>query len=131
DYEKASRVPTELRTEMTRAGTEARTIWVQARARSDFESFRPALEHNYDLRNLYVKCFDHGDEPYDILLDDFEPETTTAEVRATFAEIKPDLIQLIAELRDDEVDDSFLRGTFPSEAQERLANEVVTLFGFR
>jgi carboxypeptidase Taq len=131
DYEKASRVPTELRTEMTRAGTEARTIWVQARARSDFESFRPALEHNYDLRKRYVECFDDVDEPYDILLDDFEPETTTAEVRATFAEIKPDLIQLIAELRDDEVDDSFLRGTFPSEAQERLANEVVTLFGFR
>ena len=131
DYEKASRVPTELRTEMTRAATEARTIWVQARAESDFESFRPALERNYDLRKRYIECFDDVDEPYDILLDDFEPETTTAEVRATFAEIKPELMQLIAELRDDDVDDSFLYGTFPPEAQERLANEVVTLFGFR
>ena len=131
DYEKASRVPTELRTEMTRAATEARTIWVRARAQSDFESFRPALERNYDLRKRYVECFHDVDEPYDILLDDFEPETTTAEVRATFAEIKPELIQLIAELRNDDVDDFFLRGTFPANAQERLANEVVTLFGLR
>jgi carboxypeptidase Taq len=131
DYEKASRVPTELRAEMTRAGAEARTIWVKARAESDFESFRPALEHNYELRQRYVECFDDVDEPYDILLDDFEPETTTAEVNETFDELKPELMQLIAELRNEDVDDSFLRGTFPPEAQEHLANEVVTLFGFR
>ena len=131
DYEKAVRVPTELRAEMTRAAAEARTVWVQARAASDFEQFRPLLERNYELRGKYVECFDDVDEPYDILLDDFEPETTTAEVTQTFSELKPELIALIAELRDHEVDDSFLQGTFPPDAQERLAKEVVTLFGFR
>jgi carboxypeptidase Taq len=132
DYEKAVQVPTELRAEMTRTATEARTIWVRARADSNFELFRPALERTYDLRRQYIDCFDEIEEPYDILLDDFEPETTTAEVRETFAELKADLIPLIAELRDQEVDDSFLiGGTFPIDAQERLAKEVVALFGFR
>jgi carboxypeptidase Taq len=131
DYEKSVRVPTELRTEMTRAAAEARTIWVKARAKDDFEAFRPALEHNYELRQRYIDCFDGVDEPYDILLDDFEPETSTAEVTETFAELKAELLPLIAELREDEVDDSFLHGSFPVDAQERLAKEVVTLFGFR
>jgi carboxypeptidase Taq len=131
DYEKASRVPTELRAEMTRAAAEARTIWVKARAESDFEKFRPALERNYELRNEYVALFPEVDERYDILLDDFEPETTTAEVTETFAELKAELVPLIAELRDAHVDDSFMRGTFPVDAQERLAKEVVALFGFR
>src|SRR6266540_5291888 len=131
DYEKSVRVPTELRGEMTQAAAEARTIWVKARAESDFESFRPALERNYELRQRYIECFDNVDEPYDILLDDFEPETSTAEVTETFAELKAELIPLLAELRDDDPDDSFLRGTFPIDAQERLAKEVVTLFGFR
>ncbi|MFL6037206.1 MAG: carboxypeptidase M32 [Gaiellaceae bacterium] len=131
DYEKAARVPTDLRAEMVLAATEARTIWVQARAESDFESFRPALERNYELRQRYIQCFDDYDEPYDILLDDFEPETSTAEVRETFAELKAELVPLIAQLRDEQVDDSFLHGNFPVEAQERLANEVVALFGFR
>ena len=131
DYEKASRVPTELRAEMTRAAAEARTIWVKARAASDFESFRPALERNFELRQRYIECFGDVEEPYDILLDDFEPETTTAEVTETFAELKAELIPLIEELRKEEVDDSFLRGSFPPEAQERLDKEVVTLFGFR
>jgi carboxypeptidase Taq len=131
DYEKAARVPTDLRAEMVLAATEARTIWVQARAESNFESFRPALERNYELRQRYIQCFDDYDEPYDILLDDFEPETSTAEVRETFAELKAELMPLIAQLRDEQVDDSFLHGSFPVEAQERLANEVVALFGFR
>jgi carboxypeptidase Taq len=131
EYEKASRVPTDLRAEMVRAATEARTIWVKARSESNFELFRPALERNYELRQRYIECFDDVDEAYDILLDDFEPETTTAEVREIFAELKAELIPLIAELRDDDVDDSFLRGTFPIDAQERLAKEVVGLFGYR
>ena len=132
DHEKAVKVPTELRAEMTRLSTEARTIWVKARAESNFELFRPALERTYELRGQYVDCFDAIDEPYDILLDDFEPETTTAEVTEVFAELKSELIPLIAELRDEDVDDSFLiGGHFPIEAQERLDKEVVSLFGFR
>ena len=131
-YEKAVRVPAELRAEMARAAAQARPVWVKAKASSDFGLFLPALERNVDLRRRYVDCFDDVDEPYDVLLDDFEPYTTTAEVREIFAELKAELVPLIAELRDAEVDDSFLTGgTFPVDRQERLAKEVVTLFGFR
>jgi carboxypeptidase Taq len=130
DYEKAVRVPTDLRTEMTRAAAQARPVWVRARAESNFALFLPALERNVELRRRYVACFD-VEEPYDILLDDFEPYTTTAEVREIFDDLKAELVPLIAELRDVEVDDSFLSGSFPVERQERLAKEVVELFGFR
>jgi carboxypeptidase Taq len=131
DYEKAVRVPTDLRAEMTRAAAEARPVWVEAKTESSFVKFLPALERNVELRKQYVDCFDGIEEPYDILLDDFEPGTTTGEVRQVFEEIKPELIALVAELREEDVDDSFLQGTFPVDRQERLAHEVVTLFGFR
>jgi carboxypeptidase Taq len=131
DYEKAVRVPTDLRAEMTRAAAEARPVWVEAKTESSFVKFLPALERNVELRKQYVDCFDGIEEPYDILLDDFEPGTTTGEVRQVFEEIKPELIALVAELREEDVDDSFLQRTFPVDRQERLAHEVVTLFGFR
>jgi carboxypeptidase Taq len=131
DYEKAVRVPTELRTQMTRAAAQARPVWVRARAESNFELFLPALERNVELRQRYVACFDDVEESYDILLDDFEPYTTTAEVQEIFDDLKAELVLLIAELRDGKVDDSFLSGSFPIERQERLAKEVVELFGFR
>jgi carboxypeptidase Taq len=131
DYEKARRVPAELRGEMARAAAEALPAWVKARADDDFASFLPALERNLELRHRYVECFDDVEERYDILLDDFEPETTTAEVREIFEELKPELLLLIDELRDRDADDEFLQGEFPPERQEALAKEVVALFGYR
>jgi carboxypeptidase Taq len=131
DYAKASRVPTDLRAEMTRVAALARPVWVQAKAESSFQRFLPVLERTLELRHEYVDCFPETVERYDVLLDDFEPETTTVEVRETFEELKPELMQLTADLRDEEIDDAFLRGTFPVDRQERIAHEVVELFGFR
>jgi carboxypeptidase Taq len=131
DYEKAVRVPGELRAEMARAAAQAQPVWVEARAASDFRRFLPVLERNIELRRRYVECFGTVDEPYDILLDDFEPETTSAQVETIFDEIKAELVPLIGELREREVEDSFLQGNFPVDRQERLAKSVVELFGMR
>src|SRR3954452_11406359 len=132
DYEKASKVPSSLRAEIAQASSAANAVWVKARAENDFASFLPVLQRNVELKLQYVDLVaDGADERYDVLLDDFEPQAKTAEVRAVFAELKPPLVQLIAELRDREVDDSFIKGDFPVDRQEKIANEVVDLFGHR
>src|SRR5436190_14958606 len=85
EWEKARRVPVELRAEITRQSSLAEHAWVEARERSDFQSFLPHLERNVELRRRYAACFDgfEGfDHPYDPLLDDFEPGVTTREVMA-------------------------------------------------
>jgi carboxypeptidase Taq len=125
-------VPGSLRAAMARAAAEARPVWVKAKAESDFPSFLPSLERIVELKLEYVDCVADGTaERYDVLLDDYEPQTTTAEVRTLFAELKPPLVELIAELRQGDVDDSFLHGDFPPERQRLLAHEVVELFGHR
>ncbi len=132
DYEKAVNVPASLRAEMARASAEARPVWVKAKAESDFASFLPVLEHIVELKLEYVDCVaDGAAERYDVLLDDYEPQTTTAEVRTLFEELKPPLVELIAELREREVDTSFLYGDFPPDRQRDLAYEVTELFGHR
>ena len=131
DYDKAVRVPPELSAEMARAAAEAAPIWLEAKATSNFALFLPALEHAVELRRRYIDCFDPADEPYDILLDDFEPETKSADVTRIFAEIKAELVPMIAELRGSEVDDSFLTADFPIEPQIALGEEVVDVFGHR
>src|SRR5205809_4250482 len=132
DYEKAVKVPSSLRADMARAAAEARPVWVKAKAESDFASFLPSLERTVELKLQYVDCVaDGADERYDVLLDDYEPQTTTAEVRELFGQLKPPLVQLIAELRERDVDTSFLQGDFPPERQRALAYEVTDLFGHR
>src|SRR5262245_12354702 len=132
DYEKAVNVPATLRAEMARASSEARPVWVKAKAEADFASFLPSLERIVELKLQYVDCVaDGAAERYDVLLDDYEPQTTTAEVRTLFAELKPPLVELIAELRERDVDTSFLHGDFPPDRQRDLAHEVTGLFGHR
>ena len=133
DYEKARRVPPELRAELSRAGSQGFHVWVEARAKNDFALFLPVLERNVELKHRYVECFEPADEPYDVLLDDYERGMTTAEVREVFDELKRELVPLIADLR--EHDDSSLAdvvtGDFPLAAQRAISHEVVELFGFR
>src|SRR5436190_6734354 len=132
DYEKDVNVPASLRAEMARASAEARPVWVKAKGESDFASFLPSLERIVELKLQYVDCVaDGAAERYDVLLDDYEPQTTTAEVRTLFDELRPQLVELIAELREREVDTSFLEGDFPPDRQEALAHEVTELFGHR
>jgi carboxypeptidase Taq len=133
DYEKAVGVPASLRAAMARAAAEARPFWVKAKAESDFGSFLPSLERIVELKREYVDASGgaRAAERYDVLLDDYEPQTTTAEVRALFDELKPPLVELIAQLRQRDVDDSFLHGDFPPDRQRALACEVIELFGLR
>jgi carboxypeptidase Taq len=116
---------------MARASSQAREAWVKARAESDFQAFLPALERNLELRMRYIECFEPTDEPYDILLDDFEPEATTAEVRRVFDELKTRLVPAVRALDPEAGDADGLRGPFPVERQEAVAKEIVELLGHR
>src|SRR4051794_5475423 len=130
-YDKEVNVPGELREEMARAAAAGNAVWVQAKAKSDFAMFLPSLEQNIELRHRYVEALAPEGELYDVLLDDFEPETKTEDVTRIFAEIRDELVPLIAELRDSEVDDSFLTGQFDVDTQVAMLQDVIDTFGHR
>ena len=130
DYDKARRVPPELAAEMTGAAAEAHDVWAKAREENDFELFLPHLERAVELKRRYIDCFDGYDEPYDVLLDDFEPGMKTAEVRAVFDELKAELVPLIAEIGSVEGDDAFMSGPWPIDAQHAYSLEIIKRFGF-
>ena len=103
EWEKERRVPAELAAEIARSNSLALPLWVEARQKSDFSIFLPALRRNLELRRRYIECFDGRgyDEPYDVLLDDFEPGMKTAEVRDVFARLKEAQVPLVAAVRRD------------------------------
>lgn len=132
-YEKAVKIPVALQAELKRTTSLARQAWVEARSESNFALFQPHLEKIIDLRHKYVECLDDGrSTPYDILLDDYEPEMKTDEVKRVFDALKPELIPLIAAIRErqDSVSDACLHGHFPIEQQRAFCLRVLERFGF-
>jgi carboxypeptidase Taq len=128
DYEKKRRVPSDLRAEMTRAGSVGYVAWLEAREAADYEIFRPHLAHRLDLARQYVACHEPFDDPYDPLLDDHERGMSTADVASVFARLKEVLVPLVAGIGEP-VDDSCLHGAFSPERQRAFSLEMLTRWG--
>jgi carboxypeptidase Taq len=129
DWEKACRVPPDLRAEISRSAALANPVWVDARKNNDFASFLPVLRKNLDLRKRYIDCFEVDDEPYDIVLDDYERGMRTKEVRRIFDYLKEHqapLVQEVAAQGGNEPRDH----AFPIEQQKVFELEVARAFGF-
>jgi len=129
DWEKARRVPADLQAELTRSAARAHLVWVEARKNNDFSSFLPALRSNLDLQKRYVDCFEVEDEPYDILLDDYERGLKTADVRRLFDYLKEHQAPLVKEFADAAAEAPPAR-EFPLELQKQFELEIVRRFGF-
>lgn len=132
DWEKARRVPAELRAAITRAAAQANPIWIEARKKSDFNLFVPALQRNVELKHQYVECFDETENVYDILLDDYEQGMKTHEVKALFDAFKAEVVPLIAAIagRGEAVNDEPMHGYFPIEKQRAFCLSIIEKFGF-
>jgi carboxypeptidase Taq len=131
DYEKARRVPSELRAEIARAAATAQPVWAEARRKSDFELFLPYLRKNIELALRYVDCFDDGRPVYDVLLDDFEHGMTSADVNRVFDELKRELPPLIAAApKASDGEDDFMKGPFAEDRQHDFSLRIIERFGF-
>jgi len=128
DWERNRRVPSDLVGEMWRAAALGVAAWDQAKAVSDYSLLAPHLERQLELRHRYVECFPPTDEKYDVLLEDYEPGMTAAQVAAIFDDVKTATLPLIEAAR--EIDDSFLSGDFDTAAQEEACRRILAVFGF-
>ncbi len=129
DWEKSSKVPSELRAEMSRSAALANPVWVEARKRNDFAAFLPVLRKNLDLRKRYIDCFEVGDEPYDIVLDDYERGMKTKEVRGLFDYLKEHQAPLVKEVAARGGNEPH-HHNFALEPQKVFELEVLRAFGF-
>ena len=130
DWEKARRVPADLAAEMVGAAADAHDVWAKAREENDYPTFLPHLERALELKRRYIDCFEGYAEPYDVLLDDYEPGMKTEEVRAVFEELKTALVPLIAEVASTDDDDEFMKGPYAIDSQHALSLRVIEEFGF-
>jgi len=128
EWERASRIPSELAGELAQASGVGVAAWDKAKAASNFESFRPHLERQLELKRRYIACFPKTEDPYDVLLDEFEEGVTTAQVEEIFGHLKGELVQLVERHRADSVED--ISGPFPVERQQEAGQLVLAAFGY-
>jgi carboxypeptidase Taq len=125
--ERARRVPGELAAELAHASGVGVAAWDKAKETSDFQLFVPYLERQLELKQRYIECFPDAETAYDILLDEYEEGTTTADVAHVFDRLKEALAPLVAEHADGA---PVLPGPFPLAKQRLAGRKVLDAFGY-
>ena len=127
EHERAYKVPAELASAIARATSVAQGVWAEARRDEDVAAFLPHLTEILRLRREEAAAL--GGDPYDALLDDYEPGATGAEIAALFDRMRPRL----KALRDRVLGaprPAALTGWYGRDAQLALARDLAERFGY-
>lgn len=131
DYDKSTRLSPAFVEESARAEAHAKSAWREAREEDDYSRFAPHLEAVVALNREKAELLGYEDHPYDALLDQFEPDTTTSDIDAAFSELRDQLVPIVTALRgraDGRAD--ILRRSFPSAIQWKVGEELIASIGY-
>ena len=133
DFDKQARLPTRLVEELARTTVEAQQVWSQAKATSDWPRFCPWLERVFALKREQAACQRPDLDPYDALLDDYEPGGRWRAIAPRFADLRSRIVPLVqacagATRRPD--DRILTERVYPVSAQHEFVRQVATRIGF-
>jgi carboxypeptidase Taq len=131
-YTQEVKIPESLVQEETKVAVMAQQAWAQARKDSDYAAFAPWLEKIIPLKLQRAKCLGFKATPYDALLDQFEPDETTANLNRVFESLRGPLIDLISKIKDspNQTPSNILERSYPVTQQETLSREAAAAVGF-
>jgi carboxypeptidase Taq len=132
-YDRATKLPTSLVEALARTAVLGEQAWGEARQKNDYPAFRPWLEKMLDLKRQEANCVGYASgNPYDALLDEYEPGATAAEIQQTFAALRGPLVDLVGRIVSSgrKAPVEILERNFPAPAQEKLAREAAAAVGF-
>jgi len=131
-FKRAASVPTELVKELARVTSHAKNAWAKAREMSHFPTFAPHLAKIIELEKDVAERIGYTTEPYDALMDEFEPGAKAAEVEALFAQLRDFTADLVERTRQapNQPDASILKRHYPKEKQATVARRFSEALGF-
>ncbi|MEO0680399.1 MAG: carboxypeptidase M32 [Pseudomonadota bacterium] len=126
----STRVPADLAEALAREASATHRVWAQAQAERDPAAFLPALDRMLSLRRQEAQALSGGGgDPYDALLDQYEPGASAAALAETFARLRAGLTALLDRIAGAPQAPQ-ARGRFPQAAQLALARAAAEACGY-
>jgi carboxypeptidase Taq len=130
-----TRIPKDLIVEFSKETSLAFMAWNRAKQTNTFSEFAPHLKSIVKLCQLMADHLTYTDDPYDALLDLYEPGLTTNTCQTLFTEIQAPLTTLLKKIvgsKGYNPQASFVNGetTYPQHKQEELSHFVLKKMGY-
>lgn len=128
---KLTKLPKEFVMSMSRLSSEALPKWVEARKNNDFSLFEPYLEKIVESKIRHAEYIGYDENPYDALIDDYEPGMTAKTLEGVFEPFKKSLSKLLVAIKEKpQVDDSFLLENVSQDGQLSFCSKLVQQLGY-
>jgi len=124
------KVPKKLIVEIAETSAKAFMAWQEARKNDDFKIFKPYLETLVGYNRKVVNYLGYFDNPYDALLNIYEPNLTASKVKDIFKVLQPELTNVLKKIEESKVyieteKNNLKDSTFSVEEQKKLANYIL------
>ncbi len=131
-YDRQTRLPRPLVEETARVTSLAQAEWAAARREADFARFRPWLERVTALKRREADAIGSMAEPYDALLDEYEPGATARDLDRLFAELSGGLSELAGRLAEAprRPNAAVLHRDYPAERQRAFGRIAAAALGY-
>lgn len=137
NYEKALKLPAAWVERLSKAKSESKAAWKQARDANDFKIFQPHLENLVRLsrEKALMLCCQQQQPLYGALLDEYEEGLSVAQMDQIFADLRRELLPLLNQIQASKVTvkSDFRRrpeGTFPVAQQKDFGKTMAEALGF-
>ncbi|WP_342775987.1 carboxypeptidase M32 [Leptospira fletcheri] len=126
DRNRAAALPTQWVEKFSRTASRAHSVWMEARRKNDSDLFLPVLSDLIELVFQKTDYLGYETEPYDCLLEEYEPGATAASLEILFEDLRKSLVPLVAKAKDFPAP---FRGTFPESSQQPFNLKLPELLG--
>jgi len=132
-YNKAIKIPIELVTEIAKTASLGQQAWEKARAKSNYNIFKPYLEKMVALEREYAERIDIGPTLYDSLIDIYEPDAKSDWILKLFNELKAKLVKILNKIEaadSDAPNQKILQKYYDPDKQWDLSMEIIKKLNF-
>ncbi|EIJ78616.1 thermostable carboxypeptidase 1 [Bacillus methanolicus PB1] len=132
EYDRNRKIPAEEYKEYVILQSKAECIWEEAKAKSDFELFRPYLEKLVEMNKRFIGYWGYTGNKYNTLLDLYEPGVTVDILDRVFTKLREKIVPLIKAIFEspNKPKTDFLFKRFPKEKQREFSLEILKQMGY-
>lgn len=132
EFEREKKMPSDFVKELAIVSTMAKNVWAEARKKADFKIFLPYLKKLVELKRKEAKLVGFKNNPYDALLETYEPNITTEEISVVFDDLKKFLIPFLKKIKKSKIkiNPNILKGSYPTEKQINFNKFIAKKIGF-
>ena len=131
DFSRARRLSPELVGKIAETTSRAKVSWAQAFSENDFGRFSDDLEKIVGLCIQKAEAIGYSEHPYDALLDEYEPDATSSQIKHVFDDLRTSLIPIVRVIEEaPQPDHAFLNLSYDADSQWNFGMKVLRDIGF-